>query len=57
MPPTIALVLACVLIAWLSALAIGWSRLQRDIARLRAAHVERLADAARREREQDPSAR
>jgi hypothetical protein len=42
---------AVLLIAWISALAVGWARLQRDVARMRAAHAERLADAARRSRE------
>lgn len=52
MPWPVTASVAVILIAWLSALAVGWARLQRDVARMRAAHAERLADAAKAARDE-----
>lgn len=52
MPWPVTATLAFVLILWISFLAVGWARLQRDVARMRAAHAERLALAAERERDE-----
>jgi len=50
MPWPVTAGVAVLLVLWISALAVGWARLQRDVARMRAAHAERLAIAAERAR-------